>query len=100
MEEAIKNLGRKLMEELPEAVCAKASKEGNMTSCSLPTIPTLCPYMYLDVLFYFISFCTDITDLEDLEVRMPLDETEICQQKAKCQECIQQEIWNIAAESY
>ena len=41
VEEAIKNLGSKLIEEQPEAEHAKASKEGNFTSCSLPAIPTL-----------------------------------------------------------
>ena len=31
---------------------------------------------------------------------MLLDETKICQQTAKSQECIQQEIWKIAAECF
>ena len=39
VEGAIKNQGRKCMEELPEAQHTKAAKEGNFTSCSLPDIP-------------------------------------------------------------
>ena len=36
--EEIKNLGKKLMEELPEAECVKAVREGNFTSCSVPDV--------------------------------------------------------------
>ena len=39
VKEAIKNLSRELMEELPEAEHTKVVKEGNFTSCSLPDIP-------------------------------------------------------------